>query len=333
MISCLRATAQDPQLSNYFNNPLQLNPALTGQIPNHSTRIQVGSRDQWRSVLNSGAFITSFIAFDKRFCAPIEGDYWAIGANVLGDQRGDFPLQRLDAFLSGTYMKRLADNSNFQTYLGVGLEGGAIHHRLGKNDFSFDEQFDNPQAAGETFDQYNFTVLDYGVGLSFYIANKEQTNLGFNIGAAIKHLGEPEYQFFAADDGSDARLKRRYVVHAGLAIPIRGDQMGLSLKSVFMDQQPYTQLINQIDLIFGKRENSIFTIGAGLRLTKGFDGIASDALIISTSLTLSQFLISISYDTNISTLHPASSSIGALELSLGIVFGREDCKIVYCPGM
>lgn len=327
-LSGLSLGAQDPHFSDYSNFPLQLNPALTGQVPEGSGRVQAGYRDQWSSVLGNGAFRTSYLSFDRRNCAPFQGDFWSFGGHVLGDQRGDFPLQRLDAFATAAYMKRLAEPGDLQMYMGVGLEGGVIHQRLGQNGRTFDEQFDDPTAPGEMLDQFNFTVLDYGFGFSFYLASRRNTNFSFSLGGAIKHLGEPNYEFFAETSGVEARLKRRHIVHGSLTYPVIGDKLGLSWKGVFMVQAPYHQLVNRLELVFSNQ----FRIGGGLRQVRGPQAYDIDALIISTSLVVHRLTIAFSYDANISSLSAASASFGALEISLGYAFGNGKCGKVYCPG-
>lgn len=326
------AFAQDPHFSNFSNHPLNLNPALTGQIPNHSTRVQAGYRDQWRSFLEDGAFRTLFASFDKRFCTLIPGDFWSIGTSITADQRGDARFQRMDILISGTFMKQLSgDRDDIQIYLGIGAEGGAIQHRLGNRDFTFDEQFDNPALPDEIFDNYSFTMLDYGAGLSFYLVDRTQSNLGINFGGAIKHLGEPEFNFFDSDDGIESRLKRRYVLHGSGVFPVLKNKLGIGWKGVYTYQEPYSQITNRIEAIFNFNRYTLFTLGAGMRQVDGVDGTGTDALIFSSSLTFDHFVLSVDYDTNVSTLNAVSQGIGAWEFTLGILFGKGDCDVVYCP--
>lgn len=247
----------------------------------------------------------------------------------MSDKRGDFPLYRFDAFLSGSYFKRLSRIRGKDVYLGLGVEGGALHHRLGKDGFSFDEQFDNPTAPGEFFDNYSFTDLDYGVGLFFYMADPRVSSFGFNLGAAIKHLGEPRYRFFEANE--DDYIRRRYVFHAGLNHPIGRKNMALSWKGILLLQDPYQQMIASVDILFGSPTDTRLSAGVGFRQTKSIDGTLSDAIIFSTTIEFYAALLSISYDTNVSSLQTATRSIGALEVSLAYTFGKDKCDIVYCP--
>lgn len=325
--------AQDAFFSNYANAPLQLNPALTGQINGRLNRLKISNRDQWRSVLKKAAFRTQYISFDKRICTQERGDFWGFGVNLLADKRGEFPLQRLDFMVSTSYTKHLLNISNGRKlYIGAGIEGGAINHNLGQKGLTFDEQFDTPDAPGEFFDNYNFTVFDYGAGLSIYLAGENLSAFSFNFGASAKHLGEPIFQFIESENGNEIRLKRRYTFYGNIVFPIRKKHIAISLKSVFTYQEPFTQLLGGFDFIF-KSNNYLFTIGASLRQVNNENNVfaVSDALVASTAIIFNQFSVSIHYDANISTLRTASSSIGALELSLGYVFGEKGCKLVYCP--
>lgn len=325
--------AQDPHFSNYTNVPLQLNPAMTGQIQGQSSRLKIGSRDQWRSFLKGGGFHTTFVSFDRRFCPSNDKDYWGLGLQIMGDQRGNFPLQRMDVLISGAYLKRLSSNRNgLQYYLGVGGEIGFIHHRLGQKDWLFDEQFDNPNSAGEALDQFNFTMLDYGAGGMLYAANEQSTNFSFHAGLAMKHLGQPAYRFLDVPTNQvSSKLNRRFIGQLGVVLPIIENAHGLSIKSTIQHQRPYTQLLLNLDWIINFNKTSMMTLGAGLRQVRQIDGTLSDALIVSTSFSIQQMLLSLSYDANVSPLHKASGSFGALELTLGFVFGDGACDRVYCP--
>lgn len=325
---------QDAPYSNIFNNPLQLNPALTGQIGEKAQRLVVGSRDQWRSFLGSGAFHTSFASFDKRICLPnTSNEFFGLGVNIQADETGNSPYRRLDLMLSGSYFKKISETgrNGFHLYAGVGLEAGFIHHRLGNGDLTFDEQFDDPNALGEHFDNSQFTKPDVGVGISLNLSKPTLNNFGIQIGGAIKHLAEPKYEFFEVENGEEARLNRRYTSYITASIPLRNDDFGFYIKTAYLYQNPYNQLMAHLGLFYQINERVYSAVGGGWRLVRIGNETHSDAFILSTSLHVEPFSITFSYDGNISGLRNASQGVGAFEVIIGLTFGAGNCNQVYCP--
>lgn len=332
-ITWFLGNAQDPHFSNFKINPLQLNPSFAGQIPLKSNRLIVGSRGQWPIALGPGTFQTHFVSFDKKICAPLKGDFVGIGGYMLGDKRGDFPLNRYELYFSGVYMKRLVKRNTRgpQIYLGVGGEIGMIHHNLGQKDFVFDEHFDNPDAPGETFDNYNFTKPDLGAGANFYYANEKATEFAFNLGVSIKHLLEPKYNFVIEEKGNEARLVRKTSFNGGVVIPVSEGHFGISINSLLLYQRPFSQLMLNMDFVF-EHQSFVLKVGGGIRQTNGENTLytGTDALVFNTSINWSQMIVSLSYDGNISPFRPGTKQVGALEFSLGVLLGRETCKNIYC---
>ena len=56
------ALAQDPEFSQFYANPLYLNPAFAGS--NNCPRVALNYRNQWPGL--SGSFVTQSVSYDQR---------------------------------------------------------------------------------------------------------------------------------------------------------------------------------------------------------------------------------------------------------------------------
>ena len=93
------ASAQiDPHFSQYYANPLWLNPALTG-VTDGEYRVNVNAKQQWSS-LNNG-YLTAGASFDM---APAKN--LAFGGFIINQRAGDVGYNQLNAMASGAYRIR-----------------------------------------------------------------------------------------------------------------------------------------------------------------------------------------------------------------------------------
>ena len=81
------ANAQDPQFSQFYANPLYLNPALAGAT--ECGRINLNYRNQWPSLTK--AFITYSLTYDQNLSAINSG----FGFIVINDRQGDGALNSI----------------------------------------------------------------------------------------------------------------------------------------------------------------------------------------------------------------------------------------------
>ena len=98
--------AQDPEFSQFYANPLYLNPAMAGTAA--GPRFSINFRDQWPSV--SGSFVTYAASYDEHF----DGLGGGIGAQVMRDQAGDGNLTTTS--FSGIYSYHLTIKSDVRDY-------------------------------------------------------------------------------------------------------------------------------------------------------------------------------------------------------------------------
>src|ERR1017187_2217387 len=117
--------AQDPEFSQFYANPLYLNPAMAGTAA--GPRFSINFRDQWPSV--SGSFVTYAASYDEHF----DGLGGGIGAQVMRDQAGDGNLTTTS--FSGIYSYHLTIKSDVRDYFVIkaGIQADAFEESI---DFS-----------------------------------------------------------------------------------------------------------------------------------------------------------------------------------------------------
>src|SRR5438046_5174669 len=88
----MKASAQDPNFSQFFVSPLTLNPALTGKFDG-LVRGAINYRNQWPTINN--AFTTYTISVDGGILKNRipEFDQFGVGVLAFKDQSGNGVLQ------------------------------------------------------------------------------------------------------------------------------------------------------------------------------------------------------------------------------------------------
>ena len=93
MLVGLVAQAQDPQFTQFYANPLYLNPAFAGTA--RCPRVVLNYRNQWPAL--TGTFVTTSASYDQHVDAILGG----IGVLVTNDQAGKGTLNTTT--VSGIY--------------------------------------------------------------------------------------------------------------------------------------------------------------------------------------------------------------------------------------
>src|SRR5258708_40158425 len=94
---------QDPQFTQFYANPLYLNPAFAGSV--HCPRICLNYRNQWPAL--TGTFVTTSASYDQHLSAISSG----IGILVMSDNAGEGTLSTTD--VSGIYSYQLTVTRDF----------------------------------------------------------------------------------------------------------------------------------------------------------------------------------------------------------------------------
>jgi len=305
VIACVNsAFCQDPEFTQFYANPIYLNPAMAGT--HGCPRVNINHRNQWPNI--SGAFITNTISYDQ-YVAGING---GIAISMMNDMAGKNTLNWNS--LNFAYSYHLPVTKKFSFLFGA--QAGWNQKFLDWNKLSFGDQID--PHSGFVYQTGDFPrshkMLDNGWGTrGFFDASAGIVGFSdvFYFGFAAKHLNTPDQTLILSDAGSE--LPMRFTGHMGANIPLGGKSKyttptSLSPNVVYTYQDEFMQLNLGMLVKYGS-----FTAGAWWR--------EGDAFILLVGIDSGTFKFGYSYDITTSKLTNASG--GSHELSLGLNF---NCK-------
>lgn len=293
--------AQDPIYTQFYANPLYLNPALTGV--EKCPRFIMNYRNQWPGI-NGGAgnYVTYSASYDQHVQALSGG----LGVSLLHDregQNGIFQTTRASII----YSYNVAVNKKLS--LRFGLEGTYFNKRFDWSSLKFGDMIDD--RYGFIYNTNETPPVDQVHGVDFSAGGIAYTE-NFYGGFAVHHLTEPSEKFLLADD---TKLPRKFTLHAGLKIPLnkrRPKEGAISPNIMYQSQGK--------EFSFGPTANQLFL---GLYGYKGpfVGGVwwrSSDAFAILAGIKTDHIRFGYSYDITYSKL--TNKSGGSHEISMAMMF-------------
>lgn len=281
--------AQDPQFSQFYANPIYLNPAFAGS--NGCPRIAANYRNQWPSL--SGNFVTYSASYDQYF-DNINGGFGVIATH---DQQGQGTINHTT--LSLIYSYHLKVNRKFTMLFGAKATWNQKF--LDWNRLTFGDMID--QRRGFI---YATNDVPRGGSRGFFDASAGFVGYteSFFFGASAHHLNRPNESVIVGE----SKMPIRYNGHVGAKIPLGSRSQYRNVTTImpnviFQYQQGFVELNIGTYVKYG-----VFTAGAWLR--------NRDAFILSVGLESDNFKVGYSYDVTVSQLNNGTSG-GAHEVSLG----------------
>ncbi|NTW34111.1 MAG: PorP/SprF family type IX secretion system membrane protein [Bacteroidetes bacterium] len=325
LLFSLSLKAQDIHFTQYYNGPLNVNPALTGFFKG-SQRFTLQNKTQWRSVTTP--FQTIAASFDmpviKRF---IKRDIFGGGVAVFRDQAGDSKFGTTQINFSFSYIKPLSRIS--KQFVSFGIQAGVAQRTIDYSKLIFDNQYDGSAFNSgldnnEQFAKNNFVFLDLSAGASWYCI--VQKNFVINAGAAMFHINMPKQSMFG---NNNIRLDPKLVLHGGTQLGI-SNKFQLIPSLMFMKQGAYSEFNIGSLAKFIKVPNG----GKYMALSLGMFYRYGDALNFVAGMDYKDIFAGLNYDVNLSKLLPASNAKGGLELSLVYIINknkRSYIRKIPCP--
>jgi type IX secretion system PorP/SprF family membrane protein len=310
------AKAQDPHFSQFFASPLTLNPAFTGLFSG-DYRVSGNYRSQWSSI--SSPFVTGTAAIDFDILKNVISytDVWGVGFMGMYDRTGNGALTSTYFTFSTAYHKGLDPEGNHT--LAIGLQATYVQKRLDQSKLIFENQIDNlgynPSIpSGEAITNPKISYLDPNIGILYNGLIGESSNI--YLGTSYYHITQPTETFMQDNNN---RLSARWTAHGGGSFPVNGTNR-IHVSALYMKQSTATEFTfggaYGFDLGGDEDNPTTFYLGSWYRL--------GDAVNPYVGLEINGFQMGLSYDTNVSTLRPASNYRGGLELSLIYIHRRND---------
>ena len=285
--------AQDPAFSQFYANPLYMNPAMAGV--EGPAKVYLGYRNQWPGATDP---YTTYHASYEQFIDPLQG---GVGIHVINDRQGGGIFNSLS--LDAIYSYHLKVTSELMVTGGFQVSAG--QRNMNPDGLVLPDELAG--VASNTLSGYSRIYPDFAVGFGGFFRN-------FYGGLAVHHLHQP---YTAPSEDPNTRLSRKYTAHLGALIPIYEKRLGkevlqLSPNLVFLQQDIYQQLNYGLEVLYGSiiggvwfRQDLLFSYGT---------------VIFSVGYGNEQFRVRYSYDAKLSPPDLHIPSLGAHEISMVIIF-------------
>src|SRR5215212_3164981 len=202
---------QDPAFSQFFSSPLNVNPALTGNI-NGDWRVISNFRDQWLGP--ASPYTTGTASYDRKIMqhkmpGVPEDDIIGIGGMLMYDYAMSGIVKSTYASLNLSYSIKLSEGPHIHR-LTAGFGGSYGKRYVDFSRLDFEEQFtgfgfNTSLPTGEVALSNMKANLSVNSGLTYSIKSEKRN---FDIGGAIFHINKPK-QTFLKDENE--RLAMREV--------------------------------------------------------------------------------------------------------------------------
>lgn len=307
------AFGQDPHFTQYYANPLYLNPAFAGV--SKCPRVTLNYRNQYPALNNV------YQTFSGSYDQYVDNLNGGLGLLILRDEAGGGALSTTE--VSGIYSYHLQVSRKFTVL--AGFQATLRQRALDYSGFTFPDQIEpfygfvrstNEVPPGNNTN----THLDVSAGVLGFTEK-------FYLGASFHHLTQPDESFYRT-----SKLPMKITAQAGFTIPLGKKRLHNELQNylipniVYQLQGPYDQLT--VSTAFNRGPISG---GLGLRTST----VNPDAIVVLLGYAPTDFSwkIGYSYDVTISSI--ANNLGGAHEISLAYQFPcrvrRKKNEAIKCP--
>jgi type IX secretion system PorP/SprF family membrane protein len=299
------AFAQDPQFTQFYANPLYLNPAFAGSA--RCPRFIMNYRDQWPGI--SGTYNTFHASYDQHVDAISGG----IGLMAMSDQAGTGGIIKRTWF-SAVYSYQLNVTREFS--IAAGFQATYAQASVDWSKLTFGDEIDPKRGfVYNTLENPGYGHRSYGdvsVGMLGYSKR-------YFFGFAADHLTQPDEGLVTGP----SPLPMKITAHAGAVIPLdmaKDAETTISPNILYMKQQDFQEIL------------------LGLYLTKGpiVGGLwyrNQDSFVALIGFQKDMFKFGYSYDLTTSKL--TNVTAGSHEISLQILFSckpkKKKFRTISCP--
>ena len=293
LFSVTKVCGQDAVFSQFYANPVYLNPALAGNVL--CPRIALNYRNQYPAI--GGNYVTYNASADM-YMKALSG-----GMAVIATSDMTGPLASFSGDIVYSYHLRITEKLR----MNAALQAGYYQYRLNWDKLVFEDMI--VPSTGEIISgsevqpsKLNVGDVDFSTGL--VLGYDERFYLGF----AAHHITNPDMSFY---QGNISRLATRFTIHAGAIFNLKdalagqeNDNFSISPNIVYMQQGDFHQLNGGMYLNF-------YPFVTGLWLRHNFEN--PDALIAMLGFQQPTFKVGYSFDFTLSKMGlPAG---GAHEIS------------------
>lgn len=317
---------QDPQFSQFFSSPLNINPALTARI-NSDWRLISNVRDQW--IGPASPYVTGTISYDRKLFQNkipnvdnTDDNVFGIGTMMMYDHAMSGIQKSTYASLDLSYNVKFAEGFG-KHRLGLGF--GTMY---GRRYVDFDRLYTQEQWVG--FAGFN-TNLPSGEALSemkpwfsvstglVYSFTTEKSN--FDLGVAAFHVNKPK-QTFLADPNQ--YIPMRKVAHSNFETYLK-DYLVLNVNAIYQYQKEakYYSAGAALGWLVGDKQDMLLNLGLWYW--------SENAVIPYAGVAYKDFQFGASFDITTSKLNQAARKPNTWELSIILRGTKNPVNIIPCP--
>ena len=299
IVCVLNAHAQiDPHFSQYYANPLWLNPALTGATDG-GYRVTVNAKQQWGNLDNG--YLTAGASFDM---APTKN--LAFGAIIINQRAGAIGYNQLNALASASYRIRLGQTG--EQVVNFGMQFGIINKSFDFSKVITGSQYnpvlgyDPSLGINDDVSSDSYVAPDINAGIMFFDGSNNK-NVNIFAGAGVAHLTTPKDRFIGTTD----KLPMRFTGHGGARIKLNY-LLDITPNFIYLKQGDAEEIAAGAYAQFMLSTESNLLLGSNYRV--------DDAASAFLGLHHKNLVFGVSYDFNTSTLNNLAGNRGGLELSV-----------------
>ena len=312
LLVCNTGLAQDPAFSQFYSNPLYLNPAFAGANNGGCPTANLNYRDQWPGI--GRTYVTYSASYDQHIDALGGG----LGVIVAQDKSGSGNLNTLHASLLYSYLLEV----NRDLIIKAGFEASYRSLNLDWDNLTFGDMIDPTYGFIYQTDEDivnnadNVSFPDFSAGILGYTKN-------MFFGFAAHHLTQPDQGFISVSN-----LPTKYTAHIGGNFPLSrysNNVTTISPNFLYQKQQDFQQFNYGVYVNRGPIVGGLWTRNS----VKNFD-----SFILMFGLVQDAFKFGYSYDITVSNLKN-SNTLGAHELSFTLFMPCRNKSKLYntisCP--
>lgn len=301
MTTALQVKGQDPEFSQFYANPLYLNPAFAGT--SEYQRVVANYRNQWPNQGNT--FVTYNFTWDQ-FVSSIRS---GIGVKLMYDRELNGVVNSINTSFLYSYHIKVND----RLFYTMALEAGFIYKQFNTSWLIFPGMID--QGTGTItgtyplpFEEGQKIFPDFSFGMAGQLDD-------VYFGVALHHLTQPDQSIIEGDQVG--RLPLKITLHAGT----KSHQFHRGLLSREFTLSP--------NIIY-RQQGSFKQINAGIYMKEDWLAfglwyrnnlsLRPDALIAMIGIQKDKFQFGYSFDFSLSNV--SAYSYGSHEISLTFFFGE-----------
>jgi type IX secretion system PorP/SprF family membrane protein len=296
MMIFISVQSQDIHFSQFWANPLLLNPAFSG---NSGCKLFAGANYRSQGGSISTPYITQSAVVDGRIWPSFTGNSWfGLGATVYSDQAGEVPLKTINPM--GYLAYTMSFNEKRTVLASVGFGVGYVTKRIDLTN-AITPSGSPIEISGTST---NYIDLNAGILTNFIIDRETKVVAGLS----LRHINNPVVSFL---ENPTYQLDWNWIFHGQVFHPLNEI---IDLNPGFM----VSVMASTKEIMVGSNLNYRLM---DVKLIGGLWVRISGDIIPLVGIDYNGLIFMCSYDANISQLNPASNFKGGYEFSLVKTFG------------